>query len=58
MSVYEYSINILKEEIKTLEGSIEMVKNKKTTYYTEDDVERWETEIGDMRRAIKLLKGE
>lgn len=56
MCKFEYTIEIIREDINTLEGSVEMVKTGKSKYYTMDDVHTWEKQIEEHKGAIITLQ--
>jgi hypothetical protein len=58
MSKFEYSINLLKEELELLKGNVKRMNDPNTVvhYYTDEDKKRWMKDIEDIKAAIEILK--
>jgi hypothetical protein len=58
MSKFDYSINLLKEELELLQGNVKRMNDPDVVvhYYTDDDTKRWMKDIEDLKEAIYILK--
>jgi hypothetical protein len=57
-SKFEYSLNLLKEELELLQGNVKRMNDPDTVvyYYTDEDTKRWMKDIEDLKEAIYVLK--